>query len=65
MSNKKKMTKKELAEVATVELHAKAADTARWLFAAAAAKGNWPIGLEMSRGDYDAAISAASNERIE
>lgn len=38
--------------------------TPSWLFAAAKAKYNWPVGLELSEVEYKKAIAAAENEVI-
>jgi len=47
-----------------VEAWRDALGTPAWLFAAAQAKYNWPVGYECAENDYRAALHAAENEVI-
>ena len=48
----------------TVEDHAKAAGTPAWTVAAVKAHEGWPIGKELPREKYDAAVKKVLNVRI-
>ena len=45
----------------TAEQHAVDAETPDWLFASTKAYHGWPVGKELSRADYDAAVDKAAN----
>ena len=45
-----------------VEAWAAELDTPGWLFAAAKAKSDWPQGVELTRGQFEAALNDAGNE---
>jgi hypothetical protein len=52
-----------LVQKATVEDYAKKLGTPAWLFAAARAYHQWPIGKETGQGDYEAALKKVLGER--
>lgn len=47
-----------------VEQHQADLGTEYWLFAAARQKFHWPIGQELTRADYEAALKATLGEVI-
>jgi hypothetical protein len=47
-----------------VEAWARAKGTPAWLFAAARACNRWPIGIELTADEFDAAVAAAASTRI-
>ena len=46
---------------ATIEQHAEDAGTPDWLLASTKAYHRWPVGKELSRVEYDAAVDKAAN----
>jgi hypothetical protein len=47
--------------IAAIEKHAEEAGTPGWLFASTKAYHAWPVGKELTRQEYDAAVDKAAN----
>jgi hypothetical protein len=54
----------EKPETKTIERWCAELGTPDWLFAAARALRQWPIGKEISQADYLAAVEAAGNVKL-
>lgn len=64
MPKENEKTEKTTTPHRTVEEWRDSLGTPAWLFAAAKAKYNWPVGAELSESEYKKAVQAAEREVI-
>jgi hypothetical protein len=54
----------ESGKLETIEHWAATLEVPTWLVAAASAKHRWPLGLEITRADFESALEAAETEEV-